>query len=98
MFVVFQRLLESQLEIQTRNAEELQLALERLRRESVNERRQRAMAAFSVAENIAVEREGLTRSFYSFFFFFFVLFFLCCLWPCFVLSFCFLSLRVRAAF
>lgn len=66
VFAVFQKLLESQLEIQTRNAEELQSALERLRRESVNERRQRAMAAFSVAENIAVEREGLTRSFYFF--------------------------------
>ena len=51
-------MLESKLEIQTSTAEELRSALERLRRESVNERRQRAMSAFHVAENIAVEREG----------------------------------------
>uniref|UniRef100_A0A0P4XDC2 EF-hand calcium-binding domain-containing protein 4A n=1 Tax=Daphnia magna TaxID=35525 RepID=A0A0P4XDC2_9CRUS len=55
------RSLETQLEIQTRNAEELRTALERLRRESVSERRQRAMSALQVAENIAVEREGLVE-------------------------------------
>ncbi|KAI9564203.1 hypothetical protein GHT06_007941 [Daphnia sinensis] len=55
------RSLETQLEIQTRNAEELRAALERLRRESVSERRQRAMSALQVAENIAVEREGLVE-------------------------------------
>ena len=49
------------LEIQTSNAEELRSALERLRRESVNERRQRAMSALNVAENIAVEREGAQK-------------------------------------
>lgn len=53
-----QRKLETQLELQTKNVEELRSALERLRRESVNERRQRAMAAFSVSEKIAAEREG----------------------------------------
>ncbi|EFX74348.1 hypothetical protein DAPPUDRAFT_251840 [Daphnia pulex] len=52
------RMLESKLEIQTSTAEELRSALEKLRRESVNERRQRAMSALNVAENIAVEREG----------------------------------------
>lgn len=52
--------LEVQLEIQTRKAEEFKSAMEQLRRESANERRQRAMAALNVAENIAVEREGFS--------------------------------------
>jgi ribosomal protein L29 len=55
-------MLESKLEIQTSTAEELRSALEKLRRESVNERRQRAMSAFNVAENIAVEREGAKKN------------------------------------
>ncbi|XP_057371520.1 EF-hand calcium-binding domain-containing protein 4B-like isoform X2 [Daphnia carinata] len=55
------RSLETQLEIQTRNAEELRAALEKMRRESISERRQRAMSALQVAENIAVEREGLVE-------------------------------------
>lgn len=61
------------MEIQTRNAEELRTALERLRRESVSERRQRAMSALQVAENIAVEREGLLFPSRPAFFYFFLL-------------------------
>lgn len=51
--------MESQLEIQARRAEEYRSELEQIRRQSINERRLRAMAAINVAENIAVEREGL---------------------------------------
>jgi ribosomal protein L29 len=54
--------LESKLEIQTSTAEELRSTLERLRRESVNERRQRAMSVLNAAENIAVEREGAKKN------------------------------------
>lgn len=50
------------MEIQTSTAEELRSALEKLRRESVNERRQRAMSALNAAENIAVEREGAEKN------------------------------------
>jgi ribosomal protein L29 len=58
-------MLESKLEIQTSTAEELRSALEKLRRESVNERRQRAISAFNVAENIAVEREGAKKFYHA---------------------------------
>ncbi len=54
-----QRRLENQLELQSRNVDDLQSSLKKTRQDSVKERRERAMAAFSVSESIAMEREGL---------------------------------------
>ena len=51
--------LENQLELQSRNVDDLQSSLKKTRQDSVKERRERAMAAFSVSESIAMEREGL---------------------------------------
>ena len=53
-----QKHLEGQLEMQIRLVEEFRAVCERLRRESVAERRQRAVAALAVAQDIAVERAG----------------------------------------